>query len=140
MAELLTRLFSLDSTQSRLFCQLKTSAFILCLYAFIFILSTTQILGMQTDELETNLTSHSSHYSSVAMEAFILLFHDGLLLYFLMILASDLVSSAVPRCQRIEYMKYILIMCIPSNWQLWHSLPTIDTETIRLIGNHTYWE
>ena len=35
-------------------------------------------------------------------------------------------------------------MCIASNWQLWHSLPTKDTLTIRLIGNHTHsrpiWE
>ena len=105
MAELLIRLFSI---QPRLFGQLKTSAFILCFYAFIFILSTTQILGMQTDELKTHSASHPSHCSSVAMEAFILLFHEGLLPYFLMILASDLVSPAVPRCQRIECMTCIL--------------------------------
>ena len=136
MVELLT---SLDSSQPHLFCQLKTLAFILCFHAFIFILSTTQIVGMQTDELETHSASHPSHCLSVAMEAFILLFHKGLLPYFLMILASvDLVSSIVPKCQRIECMTYISIMCIPSNRQLWLSLPTKDTGIIWLIGNHTH--
>ena len=58
-----------------------------------------------------------------------------------LLLASDLVSSTVPRCQSIMYDSNVSeFMCIASNvlWQLWHLITTKDTGTIKLLGNRTY--
>ena len=127
----------------------ETLAFILC---FKFIFSYPNRLGMQTDVAKThrqtsvgNGSRYPSCRSSVAMEAFILLFHEGLFPY---TFASDLVRVTIPSHPRVECMHgmtcCISIMCIASNWQIWCLLPTKDTGTIQSIGTRTHsrqiWE
>jgi hypothetical protein len=81
---------------------------------------------------------------TVVTEAFILLPHEGLLPYFPIILACDLVSPPFPGVE-------VSVECMTCTWlatgsYVWRSLPTQFeyTGSIWLIGNHTHshpiWE
>jgi hypothetical protein len=90
MEELLIRLFFLQScqvvsTQLRLFYQLKRLQPSLCVFMPSFHRTTQTCKGLPA-----------------ATEAFILLPHEGLLPYFLIILASDLVSQPFPGIEELS--------------------------------------
>ena len=140
--------FSLLTAPNLSVCQLKRLHPLFC--ALNSFSSYSNRLRIQTDVTQIQLTcslgamaSCPSRRYSVVTEAFILLFTADLFPY-LCKWSCKFHHSQASKTAECMTCCISIIMCIGSNWQLWCSLPTKDTGTIRLVGNHAHscpiWE